>query len=93
MCNYIIQNLIFILFLGIYFLFFLKKRMDYWLFIFKIRKDKNYKPKNIFDSTLDTLGWQFFIFSNIFTIVYFFNKEGVLTDIFKIFGIIICNKN
>lgn len=55
---------------------------------------KNYinkrKNQTFFSMITDINGWQAVIFSIIFTIVYFFLKRGVLTDILGVFGITIC---
>ncbi|GAB0157200.1 hypothetical protein CHRYSEOSP005_24710 [Chryseobacterium sp. Alg-005] len=89
MCNYIIQNLIFLFLVFLYI---------YFILNFKFRKtDFNYKDyikkrkrQSSLSWLLDINGWQAAIFSIIFTIVYFFLKRGVLTDILSIFGITIC---
>lgn len=88
MCNYIIQNTIFLLFLGIYSILFLRNNLDYWNFM---KKFNSQEKKTSWNWIYDTAGWQFFVFSLIFTIVYFFDKKGILNGIFKVFGINICN--
>lgn len=89
MCNYIIQNSIFLIIIFLYIYFILE---------FRFKKDnfnfKNYLKKRKKQSTLsmfmDINGWQAAIASLIFTIIYFYIKRGVLTDILSIFKINLC---
>lgn len=89
MCNYIVQNTIFIILIFVYI---------YFILNFKFKKEdfkfKKYIKKRKRQSTLswfmDINGWQAAIFSFIFTIIYFFLKRGVITDIFSVFGFKLC---
>ncbi len=89
MCNYIIQNSIFLIIIFLYI---------YFILDFRFKKDnfnfKNYLKKRKKQSTLsmfmDINGWQAAIASLIFTIIYFYIKRGVLTDILSIFKINLC---
>lgn len=89
MCNYIIQNSIFLIIILLYI---------YFILDFRFKKDnfnfKNYLKKRKKQSTLsmfmDINGWQAAIASLIFTIIYFYIKRGVLTDILGIFKINLC---
>jgi cytochrome bd-type quinol oxidase subunit 2 len=89
MCNYILQNIIFLFIIFIYI---------YFVLGFKFRKSdfdyRKYYKKRKKESTwswfTDINGWQAAIFSLIFTIIYFFLKRGVLTDILGIFSIDLC---
>jgi len=70
----------------------------YFILDFRFKKDdfnfKNYLKKRKKQSTLsmfmDINGWQAAITALIFTIIYFFIKRGVLTDILSIFKITLC---
>lgn len=89
MCNYIIQNSIFLIIIFLYI---------YYILDFRFKKDnfnfKNYLKKRKKQSTLsmfmDINGWQAAIASLIFTIIYFYIKRGALTDILSIFKINLC---
>ncbi len=89
MCNYIIQNIIFLFFIFLYMFFVLDFKFRKSDFDFKKYYQKR-KRQSTFSMFTDINGWQAAIFSLIFTIVYFFIKRGVLTDILSIFNINLC---
>lgn len=51
---------------------------------------KNIKKKSVLEWFLDVNGWWSVILALILTIIYFFIKRGVLSDIIGIFGLSLC---
>ena len=75
-CNYIFQNTIFVILLI--------------LFIYR-REDFNFgEDKSFVEWLIDREGWHFALGCLIITIIYFFIKRGVLTDILSVLGIKLC---
>lgn len=89
MCNFIFQNIIFIILIFLYIFFVLDFRFRRTDFDYK-RYVKKRKRQSFLSWLMDINGWQAAISALIFTIVYFFLKRGVLTDILSVFGIKIC---
>lgn len=89
MCNYIIQNIIFLFLIFLYMFFILDFKFRKSDFNFKKFYNKRRK-QSTWSWFTDVNGWQAAIFSIIFTIIYFFLKRGVLTDILNIFNIDLC---
>lgn len=89
MCNYIIQNSIFLIIIFLYMYVMLDFRFRKEDFDFK-RYAKKRKKQSTLSWFMDVNGWQAAICALIFTIVYFFIKRGVLTDILSIFKIHLC---
>ena len=89
MCNYIIQNVIFLALIFLYIYFVLDFRFRKTDFNYK-RYVRKRKKQSALSWLADLNGWQAAIFSLIFTIFYFFLKRGVLTDVLSVFGIKIC---
>lgn len=90
MCNYIIQNSIFLFFIFLYIFFVLDFKFRKSDFDYK-KYYKKRKKQSVWSWFTDVNGWQAAIFSLIFTIVYFFIGRGVITDILSIFNIYLCN--
>lgn len=89
MCNYIFQNIIFlmIIFLYIYFVLDFKFKKEDFIFKNYLKKRKKQSSLSMF---MDINGWQAAIAALVFTIIYFFIKRGVLTDILSVFKINLC---
>lgn len=89
MCNYIIQNIIFLAIIFLYMYIILDFRFKKENFDFKnyIKKRKKQSTLSMF---MDINGWQAVIASLVFTIIYFFLGRGVLSDILSIFNVDLC---
>lgn len=89
MCNYIIQNIIFLVIIFLYMYIILDFRFKKENFDFKnyIKKRKKQSTLSMF---MDINGWQAVIASLVFTIIYFFLGRGVLSDILSIFNVDLC---
>lgn len=82
-CNYIFQNTIFVILLILFI---------YFILGFKFRReDFNFgEDKSFVEWLIDREGWHFALGCLIITIIYFFIKRGVISDILSVFGIKIC---
>lgn len=89
MCNFIFQNIIFIILIFLYIYFVLDFRFRKTDFDYK-RSVRKRRKESALEWFANINGWQAAISALIFTIVYFFLKRGVLTDILSVFGIKIC---
>lgn len=89
MCNYVIQNIIFLILIFLYIYFVLDFRFRKTDFDYK-RSVRKRRKKSALEWFTDMNGWQAAIFSLIFTIFFFFLKRGVITDILSVFGVKIC---
>lgn len=85
-CNYLIQNIVVLSWVIIYWFFFLRKSS----FLSKYNKKKSV-IWNIIDSNSLTWGWGAFLVSLIIIVFSIIDKLPTLSIILSVFGINICN--